>query len=166
MTQISVIGIGSAQGADRAGWQAIDALQDAGLAARFPAGLVTLAKCRAPTELYQMLESCRYAILIDALPGQPGHLTWLSVADLQRRDDLTSVHGVGAGEMLALLETLAQQPPQLAVLGIGVDAGSDVSPLDRLSEPALCCLRGRVEQAIRRFLASDAAQQKDVSGRA
>lgn len=165
MTEVLIIGLGSEHGADRAGWQAIDALQRSAFATRFPPGLMALLKIASPTELYQYLEPCRFAILIDAMPGPPGRLTWLSATDIRQRDDLFSVHGIGVGEMLGLLETLPPQPPQVAVLGIGVEAGSDASPLDVSREAALCLLRGRIEQAVLRFLAGSGARQKDVSER-
>ncbi|MCO6411869.1 MAG: hypothetical protein J5I92_03915 [Thiogranum sp.] len=159
MTEILIIGLGSEHGADRAGWQAIDALQRSDFATRFPPGLVALLKIASPTELYQHLEPCRFAILIDAMPGPPGRLTWLSADDIRQRDDLFSVHGIGVGEMLGLLETLPPQPPRVQVLGIGVEAGSAASPLDAGRAAALCLLRGRVEQAVLRFLAASRTRQ-------
>ena len=150
---VHIIGIGSAQGADGAGWAAIDALQRQDLAGRYPAGTVSLHQCRAPAGLYPLLAGSRCAILIDAVPGASGTLQLLTAAQLQNRGEFASVHAIGIGEMLALIEVLEAPPPRVTLLGIGVTPGLSATTPDKLVEPLLPDLSRRIDNSVREYLA-------------
>jgi hydrogenase maturation protease len=161
VTPVRVIGIGSPHGVDRVGWAAVDALQCAGLAQRFPPGQVSLARCAVPADLYRLLEGCRYAVVIDAVPGPSGRLAWFDAGQVRGGAAPRSVHGVDAGEMLALLATLAESPPRVAVLGVGVDVRAcAATPGDGVVALPME-LEARVSAAIRGFLATGGGPQTD-----
>lgn len=120
MTPVRIIGIGSDGVGDRAGWQALAQLQQAGFAARFESGQVSLQTCRFPAQLMQLLDGCRLALLIDAVQAEPGVLLNLNTNDLVAWKSLHSTHGIGVGEALQLVERLSERPPAVRVLGIGV----------------------------------------------
>jgi hydrogenase maturation protease len=151
MTPVRIIGVGSPHGADAAGWRAIEALQQGGLAARFPPGTVSLENCAAPVQLYQLVDGCRLAVLIDAVASEAQPAPEVDPALLRREPARYSAHAIGVADMLELLETLAKPPPRVVVLGIAVGAAEDPSaPLQALP-PALS---RRIEEIIEDYLAT------------
>ena len=163
MTAVRVVGIGSPHGADRAGWVAVEALRRAGLAERHPAGSLSLHQCKVPAALPQVLAGSRCAIVIDAVNGGPhGALLQLSVEQLQTPADLTSVHGIGVGEMLALLTALEAQPPALTVLGIGIDPQAGPAAVEQLVASLLPELSRCIERIAGEYLECPVAAPKSV----
>ena len=148
MTEVCVVGIGSAHGADCAGWSAIEALRHAGLSTRFPPGRVALRQCKVPAQLYVEVAGSRCVIVIDVLPGASTAVQWLSTDELRNYSGLVSVHGIGVGEMLALLDSLVEPPPQVRVLALGVDAGGDETVVAEFLRLHLQALSSCIEQAI------------------
>ena len=129
---VQVVGLGSAHGADRLGWLAIEALRRHGFPARFPPGRLALDTCPSPAQLPGLIRPGAGLLLIDALEGRPlGELLRISWADLQQAAPLSGSHGLGLREMLPLIETLYGPPGPLPLLGIGMGARA-TEPLDGL----------------------------------
>jgi Ni,Fe-hydrogenase maturation factor len=154
MTAVRIVGVGSPQGADCAGWVAVEALRHSGLPAQFPAGLLSLHQCKLPACLPQLLVGSRCAIVIDAVAGKTARVLRLDAAQLQNRSDLASVHGVGVGEMLALIATLQVPPPAVTVLAIEIDPDAAPGAADQLVMPLVPDLSRCVGQCIVEFLAA------------
>ncbi len=149
MTAVRIIGVGSPQAADSAGWIAIEALERQGLAAQYPAGMLSLRQCRAPVHLYQALAGSQCGIIVDALAGTETEVLRLTPEQLQARTDLASVHGIGVGEALALIQALGSGPAALTVLGIGID----VQAVPELVEQRVKELLPDLSQCIARIIA-------------
>jgi hydrogenase maturation protease len=122
VTPVRIIGIGSSHGADQAGWLVAEALQQSEFPAHLPAGTVSFSQCRFPAELWQLVDGCELAILIDAVGAEPGTVVEIDSGDLVSSKELYSTHGIGVGEALALIPALTDQPPRVVLLGVGVDA--------------------------------------------
>jgi hydrogenase maturation protease len=120
-TPIRIVGIGSHHGNDSAGWDYVAALKDSSLPETFPAETVSLHQSRTPAHLFELLSGCELAIIIDAIPGEPGTITSLHLNDLASQPNQFSVHGIGLAEALSLLQTLMDPPPQSTILAIGTD---------------------------------------------
>lgn len=118
---IRIVGIGSHHGNDSAGWDYVAALEDSSLHESFPAGTISLHQSRTPAHLFELLSGCELAIIIDAIPGEPGTITSLHLNDLASQPNQFSVHGIGVTEALSLLQTLMDPPPQSTILAIGTD---------------------------------------------
>jgi hydrogenase maturation protease len=151
MTPVHIIGIGSSHGPDRAGWLAVDALQQSDLAARLPADAVSFSHCRFPAQLWQLVDGCSLAILIDAVCAEPGAVLEIDSGDLVRWKELHSTHGIGVGEALSLIPVLTDQPPRVVLLGIGVDTAEAACAVDVVNK-ALPRVLEAVETFSREFL--------------
>jgi hydrogenase maturation protease len=149
MTPVRIIGLGSPNGADAAGWRAIDALRQGGLAARFPPGTVSLENCPAPVHLYRLVEGCRVAVLIDAVASDAGQAFDIEPELLRREPPRCSAHAIGVADMLELLDALANPPPRVLLLGLPIGARGDRSISVQALLPALS---RRIEQTIGRYL--------------
>ncbi|MCG7898252.1 MAG: hydrogenase maturation protease [Candidatus Thiodiazotropha weberae] len=114
---IRVIGVGSPFGADRAGWLAIEHLQGCQLE---DCELVKLD--RPGSGLLNYLRDADQVVLIDALKsaGRAGEVSQISREALAQCHELTSSHGFGVSEALALADQLGELPPQVSLLGIHV----------------------------------------------
>jgi len=152
MTPVRIIGIGSPHGADAAGWQAVAALRQGGLATRFPRGMVSLQNCPAPVQLYRLVEGCRLAVLIDAVVSDARRPLCIEPAALRGAPAPQSLHGVGVADMLELLHTLATPPPRVLLFGLPVAAGDGQQAADARLQGLLPALSQRIDAAIRRFL--------------
>ncbi len=164
MRAVRIVGIGSPHGADAAGWVAIDALRHAGLVERFPVGLLSLHQCGFPAQLPQLLAGGRCVIVIDAVPGHSAGVRRVDAAQLQNRADLASVHGVGVGEMLALIATLETSPPAVTVLGIGVDPQASSGTVQRQVNALLPDLLRGIGQTVAEFLAASKSSEEKYVG--
>jgi len=151
VTTIRIIGIGSYQGADQAGWLLTDALQAQAASLGMPAGQLDFCRCLFPAQLWQLVEGVDLAVLIDAVPGKPD-----SVAEIVRRQlsilpGLHSSHGIGVGEALDLVGSLLVAPPRMVLLGVGV------KPMDKFASTdirrVLPVLQARVGDVIGQYLA-------------
>ena len=72
MTPVRIIGIGSSHGADRAGWLVTEALQQSDCRRVWLQERFHFPQCRFPAQLFQMVDGCELAILIDAVYAEPG----------------------------------------------------------------------------------------------
>jgi hydrogenase maturation protease len=151
VTPVRIIGIGSPHGADAVGWRAVEALQQGGLAARFPADTVSLENCASPVQLYRLVERCRVAVLIDAVASDARQPMGIEPSLLCRERGGCSVHGIGVADMLELLDALAESPPRVVLFGFPIGAAADQSAPLRAMLPALS---RRIEEVIERYLAS------------
>jgi hydrogenase maturation protease len=151
MTPVRIIGIGSSHGADRAGWLVVDALQQSGLTARLAAGTVSFFQCRFPAQLWQMVDGCELAILIDAVHAEPGSVSEVDSGDLAHRKELHSTHGIGVGEALSLIPVLTDQPPRVVLLGVGVDAEDGACSEEDINQ-ALSRVLELIETPLQEFL--------------
>lgn len=117
MNDTLVVGVGSPYGADRLGWQVIDALR-----VIYPPVDAQLVQCRQPAELPALLTGWRRVILIDALLGGhlPGTLLRLSRQHLANAGLGMSSHGFDVPAALELAAILGNSPDQLLVLGLEV----------------------------------------------
>ncbi|MBL3600116.1 MAG: hydrogenase maturation protease [gamma proteobacterium endosymbiont of Lamellibrachia anaximandri] len=136
---IRVIGIGSPFGADQLGWLAIEALQEVALP-----DLELIRLDRPGSGLLRYFEDVERVLLIDAVAtdSEPGEVKLLNPADLSQSSCLTSSHGFGVAEALALAKTLETLPAELWVAGIA--AGSDRSSVPGLNRQQLLDLLARL----------------------
>lgn len=127
-----IIGIGSPFGADQLGWLAIDHLQQCQLA---DCELIKLD--RPGSGLVNYLQGIDQVVLIDALksPGRVGDVSVVSMDELEGCDSLTSCHGFGVAEALALADQLGGLPARISLLGIHIQ--DNLSHLPELNTAAL-----------------------------
>jgi len=151
MTPVRIIGIGSGHGTDQAGWLVAEALQRSGFTEGLPEGVVSFAQCRFPAQLWQLLEGCDLAILIDAMSAAPDTVTEVDSEDLVHSKELHSTHGIGVGEALALVPVLTDKPPGIVLIGIGVDAEEGVCSADDVNR-ALPGVLELIDGRLREFL--------------
>jgi len=150
--RIQVVGIGSYQGADAAGWLAVRALQDRDFAGRFPDGLVTLSLCDTPARLPLLAAGAQLVIVIDALTGAtvPGSIHCFPAPAQVRDMPPASSHDLGVGQMLALLEALHGSRTVLFGIGVGNKPATPGLPAGpELVEPVLEALADVLERCIR-----------------
>ena len=103
------------------------------------------------------LEGCARAVLVDAVRagGTPGTVRRLSATDLQPPGGELSLHDLGIPSLLAALETVAREPPDVVVIGAEV---GEIKPFtDRLSPP----LEAAVPDAVRLVLAELQAKRAE-----
>ena len=127
-----VIGVGSPFGADRLAWEAIDHL------ARLELTGCELAKLDRPgSGLLAYFDSVEHLILLDALllDSEPGGVSLLDPAQLQRLSPTTSTHGFGVAQAIDLARQLDQLPQRLEV--VGLHTGADLSIPPALDSAAL-----------------------------
>ncbi len=152
MTPVRIIGIGSPHGADAAGWHALRGLQQGGLAECFPAALVSLENCAAPVQLYRLVEGCRLAVIIDALRVEGVQPLSIATCVLREPRAQASVHGLGAADMLELLEAVSEHPPKVLLFAIPVGDGRSAQLAQRRVAALLPELSRRIQAAVGRFL--------------
>ncbi len=151
MTPVRIIGIGSSHGADQAGWLVADALQRSELPGRLPAGTISFLQCRFPAQLWQLVDGCELAVLIDAVCAEPGSVLEIDSGNLVRFKELHSTHGIGVAEALSLIPVLSERPPRVVLLGIGVDTGDGVCAGEDVNQ-ALLRVVEYLESHLREFL--------------
>jgi|GEM_PF-3537831 len=156
MTPVRIIGIGSDRVDDRIGWDVLKKLQQTEFATQFAPGLVSFQTCRFPAQLLQLLEGCRLAVLIDAIPAEPGALLDIDVNHLLTCKTLHSSHGIGVGEALQLVERLFEQPPDIRLLGIGVGGNGETDISDERMHALQLELIERLGDAIENHVANGA----------
>lgn len=131
MSRPLVAGIGSPFGADRTGWQAVEAWRE-GLGA----GCFEAVECvlwdRPGTALLPEVAERPQVVLVDALAGggEPGTVhRFTEVGPLRMDYQPLSSHGVGLAEALSLAQALGELPERWSVLAIAADPDGDVPPL-------------------------------------
>jgi hydrogenase maturation protease len=145
---VRVVGIGSAWGADRVGWDVAERL-----AAALPPDL-EVARCDSPAALLGLLEGAQRAVLVDAVvtgaaPGTVGR--WAGREVLEPRAAWSS-HGLDVAGMLALGEALGALPAELVLYGIEVDPqacapGQDAGALETSVAEAAARIRAELAAA-------------------
>jgi hydrogenase maturation protease len=127
-----VIGVGSPFGADRLGWLAVDHLAKVG-----PADCEWFKLDRPGSRLLDYLKRPDRVVIIDAVVWgeQPGGIRRLSLSDLQRFQGLSSSHGFGLAETLALGAELDRLPQALQLFGI--HSGDDLTQTPQIDLEAL-----------------------------
>ncbi|MCU7930823.1 MAG: hydrogenase maturation protease [Candidatus Thiodiazotropha sp. (ex Codakia rugifera)] len=127
-----ILGIGSPFGADQLGWIAIDML----LTCHLPnSELIKLD--RPGSALLDYFRGVNRVILIDAVEKniRPGCVGLVQVEQLDQVRCLTSSHGFGVAEAVALASQLGELPPELHL--IGIQTGMDISQVPAFDAPAL-----------------------------
>ena len=133
MPRISVIGIGSDFGDDRAGWRVAELLAGSSQSLAKIEG-VTITACRSPgSELPGLLMAADIAIVVDAVVsgGAPGTVHRLSGRCLPSLESAgLSSHGMSLQTLLELAKTLGNGPSDLVIYGIeseSIDVDSEMS---------------------------------------
>jgi hydrogenase maturation protease len=127
-----ILGVGSPFGADQLAWLAIDHL--AGLDLKD----CELTKLDRPGgQLISYFQGVDRVVVIDAVcvPDNPGSVTTIDLEILHQLEYLTSSHGFGVAEAVALARQLGQLPPNFHILGI--QTGEDTSQLPAIDLPML-----------------------------
>lgn len=135
-----LLGIGSSFGADRLAWQAIDHLAGLGLK---DCELIKLD--RPGSQLISHFQGADQVVIIDAvgLSDHPGRVIEIDLEKLHQLEYLTSSHGFGVAEALALAGQLGELPPRLHILGI--HTGEDLHQLPAID---LVMLTGLVRRLL------------------
>lgn len=129
MIRVTVIGLGSPFGDDRAGWEVAERLAASARVRGWGPG-VAVRLCRAPvSELPNWLAATEVAILVDAVRanGAAGTMYRLSRPHPALLDEpRLSTHGLGVRAALELLQSLGEAPREWLLYGIELgrtDAG-------------------------------------------
>ena len=127
MKKVRVIGTGSDFGEDRLGWQAIEVLQQSGLAQSCPAADIGFHFCARPgNELLDLLRGADQVILIDAMrsEAEPGTIRRFAADDFDALPAPLSSHILGLREALQIAAALGELPPHSIVFGIEMARGN------------------------------------------
>ncbi|MEW8506110.1 MAG: hydrogenase maturation protease [Candidatus Thiodiazotropha sp.] len=129
---IRVLGIGSPFGADQLAWQAIDHLAELDLQ-----GCELLKLDRPGSQVVSYFQGVEEVVIIDALRSSesPGGVRAIDLESLHQEACLTSSHGFGVVDAVALAERLGELPSRLSV--IGIETGEDVNRLPAIDFPML-----------------------------
>jgi len=146
-----IIGVGSPFGSDRLGWDVAAELGRKGLAARVPAGQLSIRYCDRPgAALLEMLAGAKLAVILDAMTAglPPGSIRCFSVEELKSDAALLSSHGFGVASALALGQALEMLPARLFVLGLETDHhGAVQQEVARLAAESSRCIMQLAETA-------------------
>lgn len=128
MKKIRIIGIGSPNGDDQAGWLVVDALKG-----RLPPDVELIKLDRPGTSLIPLLENAGHVILIDAMQGGsvPGTIQHFRNDEWTGYQQGLSSHGVGVFDALRLAGELNSLPEKIELYGIEI--GTAI-PADTISE--------------------------------
>jgi len=142
LRRITILGVGSPYGDDRAGWLVIERLDGAGARP----GVTTLALDRPGAALLEHLHDVDRAIVIDALRSgaAPGTIRRLDDADLCAQAPL-STHEFGVAQALALGAHLGRLPPEVIVFGIEADPQATGASVSAAVENAAARLAARLD---------------------
>ena len=107
-------------------------------------------------ELLTYVWDCSYLLVLDAVDvGQPpGTLVRMSSEELQTLPGKGSVHQLGVADLLVALRVLAQQTPEVVLLGVqpaSTEWGTELAPavaaaLPALADAAIAEVRGRLAE--------------------
>ncbi|MEJ2480957.1 MAG: hydrogenase maturation protease [Acidihalobacter sp.] len=125
--RLSVLGIGSPFGADRIGWEVVEALGARHPQSRYARGELRIGSCDRPgVGLLEQLRDCEEVWIVDALEGgRAGRLRWLVPEELAQTRERFSTHGAGVAEALALGAALNEPLPAISLLAI--ETGDETS---------------------------------------
>lgn len=129
---ILILGVGSPFGADRLGWQAVQALEQQSLAAQFPRLDIRFEQTDRPgSRLLSLLRQVDAAVIIDAMRSgmSADSVRRFEVSELAGETGLMSTHGFGVADALALGRVLAGVSgdgitDDIVVIGIEMDEGN------------------------------------------
>ncbi|MEW8264716.1 MAG: hydrogenase maturation protease [Candidatus Thiodiazotropha sp.] len=129
---IRILGVGSPFGADQLAWQAIDHL--AGLELE---DCELLKLDRPGSGIVSYFHGVDQVVIIDAVRAceRPGGVRALDLESLAQQTCLTSSHGFGVVEAIALAGQLDELPSRLSV--VGIETGEDDSQLPAIDLPML-----------------------------
>lgn len=119
MSPARVIGVGSPFGADRIGWDVVEAL---GRWDRLPAGVV-LSRCARPDgELLDALAMPGLLLLVDAMHSGslPGTVRRFTAEEIMAGEGMISTHSFGIKSALRLAEALVSLKAEVWVCGIEI----------------------------------------------
>lgn len=136
-----VIGLGSAFGDDRAGWEVV-----AGLRERLPVG-VRCHRAADPLAVLDAPAGCELLLVIDACQGAgpPGTLHRFEWPDARLITvGATSSHGVGLVAALDLAATLGRLPPKVVIHSVEGSLGESGAGLSPAVESAIPEIVSRV----------------------
>lgn len=145
---ILILGVGSPFGADRLGWQAVEALQQHDLASRFPGLTLRYEQSDRPgSRLLTLLGEADAALIIDAMrSGAPaGTVRRFAYDDLGTQSALMSSHGFGVAEALTLGGALGALPDEVVVIGIEMGEG-EAGLAGESVRTVLALVRGELER--------------------
>ncbi len=123
LAPLRVIGVGSPFGADRLGWETVQALQQRPMLASLqPARLSLMQLDRPGAALLDYLSGAEAVIILDAMKtgARPGQLLRLTGDAVGQAPVKLSSHGFGLRETLNLARVLGESPAQTWVMGIEV----------------------------------------------
>lgn len=123
-SRLLIIGLGSAQGSDRLGWDVVSLLHSSSPWPSHQAQRITLHRCVQPArELPGLLRDYPCVILVDAVTAAstPGTIYRLSVEEMGAIQTRVSSHGLGIVETLRLAAALGELPARLRFVGLVVD---------------------------------------------
>ena len=125
--RLSILGIGSPFGADRIGWDVVEALGASHPHCRYARGELRIGSSDRPgVGLLEQLRDCEEVWIVDALEGgRVGRLRWLVPEELGRARENFSTHGAGVAEALALGAALNEPLPAISLLAI--ETGNEIS---------------------------------------
>ena len=129
--RVVLLGIGSPQPGDGAGWEALETLRR-DLAPPPGMTLAWQALAHPALDLLPALDGTDAALLLDALaPGQgPSRLLGRRQLSVLARGPLSG-HGMSLAEMLSLGGSLGLLPARLGILGLGADWSESATGLAR-----------------------------------
>lgn len=134
-----ILGIGSPFGADQLAWLAVDHLAGLGLE-----NCELLKLDRPGSQLVGYFQDVEQVVIIDAvrISESPGSVAAIDMEALRQVECMTSSHGFGVAEALALAERLGDLPSRLHV--VGIQTGADVARLPAIDLPMLESLVHRI----------------------
>ncbi|HZP92401.1 MAG TPA: hydrogenase maturation protease [Burkholderiales bacterium] len=131
MTALAILGLGSPFGDDRAGWAAAQACMTADWLRASHGAVRVECLDRPGLDLLERMAGAHRVVLVDAMRSgaTPGTVRRLGPEDLGRTA-LSSTHGFGVGDALALGRELGRLPAEIVLYGIEAerDHGEDLSP--------------------------------------
>jgi hydrogenase maturation protease len=123
MSNPVIIGIGSPFGADRAGWDVIDYIDE------HHANRCKLVKVDNAAKLLPYMNANDHVIMIDAIRGRAdqARIVQIGIDDIADTIDRFSSHGIGIADVLRLATTLGQLPERLMILGLNIGDDKDIA---------------------------------------
>lgn len=128
---VLIVGVGSPQGDDAAGWAVIERLRDSHDSRIESRNDITLHAVGGGERLLDLIDNQWSLILIDALvgdaPGSVVRLTWPG-EQLEALHPGTT-HGLGPAEALQLADSLSRLPPNVVIYAIGINSSKPCASL-------------------------------------
>ena len=120
MAKVTVVGVGSPQGADRFGWQVIEHLTNEVQLESLAPGQISLASSDRPgATLLELIKEAQLAIIVDAVEGgEKGRVVRLNKEQLLVNHKNLSSHAFGVAEALALGQAVNILPPDITLYGL------------------------------------------------